>query len=383
MDANNRNLCIILPNMTNLALEYSQSYKSAYLHPDLEAIYKIEKVDIGTIKRLTVPVVPAEPAQVVMPTFNYWQSAHNQLEFEFDGEFRKQMQPLVLEEPIQVLNLSPQAEKILINHDKRLVKDLIALGSQELVFLRGMGQGHIDEMQHKLHLYLEKHDKNARQVDFASLIRILTGMFDRKKMYVLLEKFGLSDLISLTPAENVEVIRLPLDSRLKIAQEARQAIYSSHNIRLLGKLLTDIVDVFIKPWIRKRHGLVTRDELVERLQRISQMPDRAFAILNFLSDVFYDRQFILNRYLFQVTPDIYTSSGEVISFYHKFIQRALTYFPAYTNHYHLSEFVRFLQKEFAQEWNVISEEWIAKALSFSSHFRLRKGPTGELVVRLA
>lgn len=368
--------------MINLALEYSKSYKNAYRHPDLEAIYALEKVDLGTITRFSSPSGEPVPASVVK-TFDAWQPANPQIEFEFEMEFRKQLPPLFMQEPIQVLNLSSQAEKILLAQDKRTLQDLTKLNAQDLGLLKSLGQGLIDEMQHKLQVYLEKNSKNQGHVDFASLIRILTGTFDRKKIYVLLERFGLADLISLTPAENIEVIRLPLESRLKIAQETRQEIYSPQNIRLLGRILIDVADVMIKPWIRKRQGLVTREELIERMQRISQTPDRTFAILNFLSDVFYDRQFILNRYLFQVTTDVYTSTSETISFYHKFIQRALSYFPHRNTYYSLNEFIVFLQKEFAQEWDSISDDWISKALSLSSLFRLRKASSGELVVRLA
>src|SRR5262245_23100732 len=111
----------------NLVENYLETYKQVYSHPGLEAIYTLKNVDVNTIRRLNDPTSITSGAQLKEVTTSPVDEIEEspQLEFDFGGEFRTWVRPLVLDEPIQVLGLSTHIEKILQSHEKAVLKDLL------------------------------------------------------------------------------------------------------------------------------------------------------------------------------------------------------------------------------------------------------------------
>ena len=193
-------------------LTFEETYKTAYSH-GLEAIYALENIDIKSIR----PILPLQankaPGPKIVPQI-FPEKLSDQLELDLGDAYRGWIDSFIKKEPIHVLGLSRHAEKCLLEHGKRVLGDLIHTNLKEFVFLKGMGQGHVDEIQQKLARYLEGRPlERCKKIDFASWIRSIVAAFDRKKVYVALESHHLSDLFSLSPSESVETRRLTLEKQ--------------------------------------------------------------------------------------------------------------------------------------------------------------------------
>lgn len=368
----------------NVLPHYLESYRGAYSHPGLEAAYEIQNIDVRTVRLLqdTQTVSEAISEAESNPFFDL----HNteQLDFNFGEELSPGISPLVLEEPIQVLMLSPSVEKILFAFDKLFLKDLMNINPQEWVLFKGIGQGHLDEIQEKLKEYLKPHVLTpARWIDFACLVRILVGACNRKQAFVLLDSYGLSDFISLSHAEKIEVRRMSEDEKSLMCQNLRMELKVSRASEKLQQVFGEIVQVLIKPWMRKREGLASTSELMERFERISKDPSITHSVLQFISDVFLDEQCVLSPYLEEVARKVYGVDTNTTMAYQKLIQKVLTYFYNPSTRYSLSELVAMLQQEFAKDWDGLPEIFIRKALSFSSFFYIYRNDLGQLMIQVS
>lgn len=358
--------------------------KGIYNHPGLEENYSIETIDIKTIRLLSDSVTTLSlPFQEKLLLLEPIEQESTQWDFDFGGEFSREIKPLVLEEPIQVLRLSQHAEKTLRIHEKLVLRDLIKLNQQEFIFIRGLGQGHIDEIKQKLQTYLaDQLIQTKPHIDWTSLIRILSGSMAKLKLALIFEPFGLDAFISLSSAEQLEMRRLSHEERLKLHQEAEEEICSSRNKHVIHDILTDFLNVIIKPWVRRREGLATDDELLERLQRSCQNPELTAPMLSFISEVFFKHQCVFNSYLTEIRPGLYGIDSGIKWMYQSVIQKALTYFYKPYIVYELEELVEFLFKEFALKWENVSCAFISKVLQFDGVFRVCKNEEHRLIVKL-
>lgn len=361
---------------------YEEVYKTAYSH-GLEAIYTLENVDLKTVRRISSPQ-PAAPSKPQKPARQVVNTSHTneQLEFNFGEEYRNSIDSFILDEPIQVLGLSRHAERCLIEHGKSKLRDLTAVNLRDFVFFKGMGQGHIDEVQNRLKNYLEGHViHNCPYVDFNSLIRVLVSAHNAKKVHIFLEPFELSELITLSPAESLEVRRLTLEKRQEWSQEIKVEFVSPQKQHYVLTAMQKIIDVFIKPWMRCRMGFASYQELLERIQRIADPPASAVRTLNFIEEVYLEKHPLENYLLYE--KDLYFVDYHIQECYQTVIKRALTYFYKRGVAYTLSELCRLLTKEFAVEWRGFAEGFIEKCLCSSSLFTVRSNQTRQLMVSLS
>lgn len=360
---------------------FEEVYRTSYSH-GLEAIYNIETVDLKTVRRIGEKAVEKLPSKKLWDDFIAVECEPEQLEFDYGAGYREWMESFVLQEPIQVLSLSKHAEKNLIEQGICTIQNLMQEDFSKWVFMKGIGQGHIDEVQQKLASYTQnKPLKRCSYIDFRSWLKGILGTYSCKKVFVALEPYKLEDLFTLSPSESVEVRRLPLEKRLEWRHEmdSEFSIKKEEVFKDMGK----VVEAFIKPWLLRRLGFATKEELVERLLRASNTPGMVSYSLDFFSSVFFYGRFPLEDYLSHIPEGVFFASVSHSRRYEQVVDKAMSYFYKDGAHYSLNELTTLLMREFAMSWEHFSPEFIKKVLRFSSKFRVRKAERGILRVKLA
>lgn len=362
---------------------FEEVYKTSYSH-GLESIYALENVDIKSIRPISHSEVQI-PKKMDIPEKK--QEIHeekiDQYEFDLGNFFRGWMESFVLTEPIQMLQLASQAEKILLAHKKNTITDLLKMKTYDYISIKGLGQGHIDQIKENLKNYLHGIQLNrCKKVNFEALLRGIIGGTDRKKSALYLESFGLSSLFPISNAEAVELRHLSKEKKEEWNKQVIEEYQNETSRHLIEKRIKKITDVFIIPWIKSRKGLATRDEIEERLVKISEQPELTGKILSFISNFYCEEEFVLKKFLFMVEQDLYCSHSYIAQSYRLVIQKTYSYFYHLEVVYPLKTLIELIEKDFAQEWISFDEGFIEKALRYTPIFRVRKND-GVLVIKLA
>jgi len=362
---------------------FEEVYKSAYSH-GLEAIYALENVDLKSIKRMHAPENKESNSEKSLThSAAVLNALPAQLEFDLGEAYRNWIESFLVREPVQVLGLSRHAEKCLLERGKAVLKDLIGVNLRDFAFIKGMGQGHIDEVQQKLNTYLEGRVLGrSYTVDFYAWIRSLVAALDTKKTFVGLERFELSEMISLSPSENVEVRRLTLEKKQEWCQEITMQFCEASRQQTVAADMSRIADVFVKPWMRGRLGLATQSELMERLEQVSEKRESTRQALAFFSATYFDRRFPLDFYLYRVVEGIYCIDEATANNYHRIVETARSYFYKTSVEYPLEQLITLLMREFSSEWRDYNELFLTKVLRHSAYFCVRKGMAGQFVIHL-
>ena len=354
---------------------FEETYKTAYSH-GLESIYKLENVDLKTVRRLAEKTVEEAPKPTSAP-LNYEESE----ELDLGPKFRKWIPSFVREEPIQVLQLNRVSEKCLLEHGFTTLHHLLTTDLSRLVYVKGMGQGHIDEIKHQLNKYSRsKPLYKAYQIDFVSWIKSLTFDMNLKKVYVLLEKYQLADLVSLTPMESVEVRKLDKIKKEEIFAEVLKEIrLKSAKVQTRFE---DILQTFVIPWMERRWGMATEEEISERLQRISLKPSVAEKALLFFKEAFYEGQLPFHKGL-SSAREIYFASSYYLKAFSEMEQSLTSYFYHPSVYYSLDELYRFLLRDYSLKWRRLEESFLIKLLTLHPHYTVFKDAHKVLSVQLS
>lgn len=359
-----------------ISTNFEETYKTSYSH-GLEAIYALENVDIRSIRRIETPSKET-PRKILKQSPSFFPL---QEELDFGEEFRGWIIPFIKKEPLQVLELSKHSEKCLIENGIKKLGDLIGVNLKELIFLKGLGQGHIEEIHLRLNNYIEGIALDrAYKIDFLSWLKCIVGTYERKKVYGLLEPYDLSDYFSLSPSENVEVRKLSLDKKQEWIKDILLKITDPSQKKMVWADMQLVFNVFFKPWIRRRGGFAQRHELLERMQRLSDNPSICSKVLNFLQINFFDDADFLNFFLHIIDQDIYCCDSFSKQDYETIMHRAHSYFYKSGIYYRLSELVGWLEKEFACLWVGFNDGYIEKILKLSPQFNIYRGQSNELEI---
>ncbi|MBA3958168.1 MAG: hypothetical protein H0X51_07235 [Parachlamydiaceae bacterium] len=361
---------------------FEETYKTSYSH-GLEAIYALENVDLKSIRRIEVASPTTQSVttnkKAITPS-----TVQQQLEFDLGAEFKTWIPSFLNKEPIQVLELSPLAERCLMAHGKTILQDLLQTNFQSFLTLKGMGQGLLDEMRQKLHTYVAgRSTERCEEIDFASWMRTLLAGLERKKAFVLLQHHGLGDLIHLSTMEMAEVGRLSFEKKQEWIRDIGSQLQTSARKQICMNGLEAVCNAFIKPWMRSRLGLATIHELTEAVQCMSLDPQHATEAMRFLSATYFDHQFPLKHLLHEVAPNLYSSDHHTSCDYRSIEEKALSYFYHPSVHYPLSHLILLIEREFACAWVGFPEGLIEKVLKKSPSLRVRKEGNHVLTVRLS
>ncbi len=361
---------------------FEEIFKTSYSH-GLEQIYALETIDITKVKRIeeSLPETTLTPLEPVAPLHSLWDGRY---QLDLGDEFRGWVRPFFLEEPIQVLGLSQRTEIALIDNGKRILREIVHADLKAFISLKGVGQGHIDEIQKKLKQYIAGRSLDrCFHIEFAPLVRALSVEMDRKQAYLLLESYQLERLLSLNPAERMEFLMLKPETKKKLLEESIIAFRKPERAEKVHQFIKQISHVFLVPWMRGRGGVTTRGDLEERLERVAEEPGIAKNSLEFLSKMYFGGKFPFRQVLAEVEADLYCSESTTAEAFINIRETAKSYFYKADVTYKLEEMIRLLVVEFGKIWEAHSERLINAALRKSSLFRVRKGPAGEMMVYLS
>lgn len=359
---------------------FEDVYRTSYSH-GLEAIYHIETVDLRTVRRINDPSATKTIQKINKSNAEPERTIERQLEFDFGDCYRESMDSFVLDEPIQVLEISKQAEKCLIENGMACLRKLMKADLSQFVYLKGMGQGHIDEIQQKLNKYIDGRTLyHSPSIDFYAWVRSLVLVYNIKKMHVMLEPFKLSELCILSPAENVEVRRLTTEKRQEWRQEVALELSSTKS--QVKANMKKVAEAYILPWMRRRQGFATQQEILERIQRVSFVPQQAQLVFLFFTEMYFEGCFPFSDFLLQNDGDLFFVDEVSLDAFNAVVAKAKTYFYKGGLSYTLAELNGMLMREFALNWQAFPEGFIEKCLRSTSRFSVRKAENG-LTVRLA
>jgi hypothetical protein len=278
--------------------EFEYTYERSYSH-GLEKIYALENVDVRSIRKIAPRASFAKSGRSKKISKSQLVKHSDELEFNFEPPFQKALPSFVYKEPIQVLGLSKRIEQLLLSQEKFLLSDLLD-DHQALLAIKGLGQGHCDEISDKLQNYLDEHlnDENPQKIDYASWMKTLVGDLSPKKCAVLLEAYNLPPLLTLSPADNAELRKLTSETRLKYTDEVLLEIRTPKKTQQVTTDFQMIVDIYIKPWMCRRAGLASLDELQEYLIKLGNSYPHTLDALYFLSTAYFKGHSPLSTFLF-------------------------------------------------------------------------------------
>jgi len=359
----------------------SATENDVYSH-GMEKIYALEKVDLTTVRRLSVSPKEKKPEEATPKRLDPLWDEPEQLELDLGPPFRGWMESFALDEPVQVLELSSPAEKCLLNIEKRFLRDLAHGQLEALAKNPGMGQGHIDEVGEKLVRYLGGQDvRRCRILDFTQWLRSLTAGCELKGVRLVADQFGLGGLYPLSMRESVELRRLTEDKNAR--KEVDLALTQEVTRLRFDRKRREILEVFVKPWIRRRQGIATAAEVEERVLRISTDPKQTQAVLQWLAELYGKGECLFTEGLIRVEPDLFAADRWAADLAQELIQQIQSYFYAEHCCYSLPELVQFIERERAPSWTSVPTPFVEKVIRTSSRFHVSKGERGALMVTTA
>lgn len=356
-------------------MSFEETYKTSYSH-GLESIYALETVDPRSIRRLSNSQEKPPP----IPTSSHIPRLEPpQLELDFGPDFRNWIKPFLLDEPIQVLGLSRHAEKPLLEQNKLLLGDLIGCDLTKMIFYRGMGQGHVDEIEQKLASYIRGRElKREQQIDLASWIRTLCPAAGRKQYAALLGTFGLEELLPLTTTENLEMRRLTQEQKQEWADEGMRLMQKKETLIQVQKAMYAVTAAFVKPWVLGRKGLAAHHEIVERIQKKSISLHLVEPVFEFFASAFYNNCFPLD--MIEIDREVYAATPWHAEAFHNIVRCAKSYLRFDKSCFSLTHLVSLIEREQAKAWRGFPEGFTEKVLRLSPFFHVRKGDKGFLEI---
>lgn len=336
----------------------------AYTH-GLERIYSLETVDISSVRTIG----QAKP-QVLEVKKNPKKVPH-QLCFDFGPGFRSWMTPIVWHEPISVLGLSHHTEKALQDAGKCTLADVRDFDFQQL----SLGRGHVDEIISKLESYLDGVDTDKTTIfDVGSCLRALLSHCECRASYAFLQNYSLQDLCLLSASAVTELKRAPLEKIFRLKENALTALQSTSSKQLAHELLTEVLNAFVVPWMRRRGGVATESEMVEHLEKASYPSKSLKPFLSLIKDV-YGR---LDLFLESISG-VFCSDHWIAEETYRVIQCVYSYFYRKDVWYELKHLTQLVQNELAKQWICVGSEFVKRILSACSLFRVRITSAGRIV----
>lgn len=364
---------------------FEETYKTAYTH-GLEMIYSLENVDFKTVRRIEENAPKEEEKEAAAQELTHVNLADKdpQLELDLGEGFRDWIEPYFLQEPIHVLGLSLQAESCLLEHGLKTLSELLAHNFRDYVFMKGMGQGHIDEVKKKLEKYIGGRSvKKTFTIDFQSLILSLSHGINFKRLSQYLMKYNLGSEIPLTPSEKIEIKAFEHSKDMSWQREVQAQLSQEATKMQLLQQLERVAKAFIIPWVDARGGIATEEEIIERIERVAGSKEKTESYLAFLKDHFTEGKFPFSPFLPEAEKGVFCSSVLRKNQFLEIIQRGIGYFYNPSVVFPLEELTTYLIREFCKEWTVCSSETIFHCFSLSREFEMYRGATGQRLIRLS
>ncbi|MBS0654272.1 MAG: hypothetical protein JSR46_00705 [Verrucomicrobia bacterium] len=343
--------------------KHSDSALAGYSH-GLEKVYAFETVDPRTVRTLSVETAaePQAAPKQAETTAVHTPAKEEQLLFSFVAH----LPSLRLQEPIEVLGLTPFAQKGLLSLNKKTVQEALELIRSNQRTHKGLGQGHIEEIQTKIAAYLHDHTDNKPSIDFKALCRILCHDLDSKERYIVLSSCSLQSLTTISAAETAEIERWTRKERLRCLSAAITSCQTKH-ADFLKAILKQISEAYLISWVQQRHGFTTRAELLQCMQGLSGDPQAVKGAI-LLLELLCSPQTLFDRVLDPIEPNVYAANSKIKEDFLYICRQGASYFYHPFVTYPLEMLVQFIRKDLTRKWIGLEEGFIEKVLTTSSRF---------------
>lgn len=366
--------------LTAAAARQATVPEGSYSH-GLEAIYTIETVDISSIRPLEKKILAEKLSTQPSPEIKAIPEL--QLHFDFGERWSEQISSFILLEPIDMLELPSRPLHLLKEHGIHLLGDLISIDLHSLVFIKGMGQGHIDEIRNKLAAYIKGKNLSASSyISLASWVRSLIAGCCHKKSYALLSNYQLQHLIKLSTVEMLELRNLSGEKRRSWENEAAEFLSKEASSRFCQQI-DSVASALIKPWVERRGGIASQQEVIERFTMVSDCEEHVLPVLALFSDIFCMGACPFSQNLIVVDSDLFAANNWYADFFDLIISRASSYFLQPETTYRLESLCEMICQEFAREWHECPVDLVADVLRRSKVFLVRKHADWGQIIRAA
>ncbi len=363
---------------SNLRSLFPEHSSEVYSH-GLEKTYAIQHIDLRTIRPLQMQ--PTEKSSKPKPIEVSIQEAKIERSLPFGEYFEEAIHPFWQEEPIEVLGFSSHLETRLKEKGDLRLRDIASISPQELLYVKGIGQGHVEELFSKLNRYLENKPKDETgYLDLIAWIRSLIGDLPRKMAIELLEAHHLANDIMLVESstfekrEKIKAFHL-LPQAIQLCREpSRRARWS--------RQMQQITHAFLAPWIQRRGGIASQEELIERLENVSLQNTYVRPCLHLFDQIFSPHLSVLATHLIHLGDSIYTADEQGRNSYFRLLKQLKSYFYKPNITYCFSHLVQLMQRESALKWEELDVKLLKKICRLNPGFYLEKDSCGEQMVSL-
>jgi len=223
-----------------------------------------------------------------------------------------------------------------------------------------------------------------KQVDLLSFFRTLFLPQSKKKVALFLKAEGLDflvDSLELTPLERIELKRTPTSLQQEWVEKIKEALFAPDSLSLIRRTWERIFTLLITPWVERRLGLATLEELMERCERILTPSPFALTLMRWFEKLFFPEG-LFGTFLIQSEEELFVSR-EVEGSRQEVMRLAMTYFYGADSLYPLDELTLFIERESALRWVGFPEGFVRKVLRTTLQFETFKNSRGKVLICLA
>ncbi|GEM_PF-2709312 len=321
----------------------------------LDALYKVETVNLATVRKATAPSGPkkAEESPRMTPEEPLNPISSNEPIGPALDLVSERLSSFVLQEPIQVLRLS-----------KKLEAQLRAVGKERLIHLLEEKQ---EEVQNKLQKRLGPHfSKESGRVDFEALLRAAFHPLSFSFLQEALKPFGLD---SIWATSDRQVYEEPTERFLK--EVNRFALIES---------LGAVFKTFIVPWIQRREGVATKGEIEEKLVSLA-ITERDTAPIFKLFDKLLGKEW-MGEFLVTLEEGVYSSDQKMAEQVKKAEKALLEFFYTEELEYPQEDLLTLVEGALVRRWSLLSRRLLIRTLHSLSRYKLLKRKGGVIYVSL-
>lgn len=352
----------------------TKTASTSYSH-GFESIYAFETIDTSSIRVMNVSPPPAETLVL---------AASETLSPELELPFVKStISPFFLQESVEILKLSSHADRFLRSSGYETIEQILKLDFSDMSLLKGLGQGHIEEIRTKLKEFVRGRSLHNRScVDYISWARALFNGMDKRVVGVAFEKFDLADALPMSLTEKMEIKKLPQEKKQDWLCHFKNTCKSHRE--LFDQHLSAVLETFVAPWMLGRGGIASTAELKEFAWRIGECQQESESVLALFAELFCDGAHPFCRLQESCIAGVYVANEaakKMVRCIHN-VLKSYFYQPALT--YELDELASFCEREFACAWINLDREVfyrvVRQAKDYQTFFR-RKGNCYIEVVR--
>lgn len=354
------------------------SSKGPYSH-GLEEIYSIQTVDVQKIRKVThhkqtqsLGIKTSDKEEIV------------DLELDLGSGFRNYVRNTYLDEPIEVLDLSSYTVNILLENNIPTLEDLKKAIESDLASLPGVGQGHIDEIQRNLNLYITGKLEKTKRVDLESLFRAITRLISRESSLVLIDRLEIKNCMPWLNKKQNSLKHYKKELRDNAIAKMYKELKNSAVVEFVKDFFQEIAHAFIIPWLNTRSGIASKEEVYEFLEQHLIEKECNSKLLYFFSNDILGQRFIFNHCLPKVSHEkIWCTTYDEVSLIERLKDLTLSYF--YSGHlsYPVDLIARKLEVEFAKSWTECSYYKMLKYYKLSGLFRTQRKKDNKTYVLLS